>query len=534
MEKKVLAMYDVRGIQNYIFRTAKVRDAIGASAIVETIIQDALQEAVDRENERNLIKCELEWCSTEGPLAYTEEDYDVQVLYIGGGNAYVTYSSRELCIRINRRMAKYTIDHTYSLQLAAAIVDKTEDYNQDYQNLFEEMARVKSNMSVSKPLGALPVMDIDVKTGYPVTAVINGVKESTESLQKKQREKQVREDVKTQERILDSYITEKGVDSTIAVVHIDGNNMGLRIRRLISGIRTYGEAVAMMRKISFHINASYKQVFEEMADHFNKNAGKQEVFSRKETQNFVLKILVAGDDITYVCNGKIALETVRRYCEQIAGHTMTGITDEASIRDYGFSVCAGIAFIGSHFPFYAAYETAEACCESAKDRAKSEGCREGERIGNWVDFQICKNIQARDLKKMRKREYQTSSGEELLLRPYFVGTGADNGAETFTRIGKSIYTLASLKRAIQYFQDGKKIPMSFAKTLRNVYPLGEIRVKQFYAFLESRDWKLPEGDTDLYTSEHADGSRLERKRARWYDALEMMDLFIELEGKGNE
>ena len=47
--KKVLAMYDVRGIQNYIFRTAKVKDAIGASAIVEDVIEKAIEDACKKE-----------------------------------------------------------------------------------------------------------------------------------------------------------------------------------------------------------------------------------------------------------------------------------------------------------------------------------------------------------------------------------------------------------------------------------------------------------------------------------------------------
>ena len=38
----VLAMYDIRGIQKYIFKTTKVKEAMGASALVDTIIMDAL------------------------------------------------------------------------------------------------------------------------------------------------------------------------------------------------------------------------------------------------------------------------------------------------------------------------------------------------------------------------------------------------------------------------------------------------------------------------------------------------------------
>lgn len=37
MEKEYLAMYDVRGIQNYIFRSNDLQEIIGASNLVENI-----------------------------------------------------------------------------------------------------------------------------------------------------------------------------------------------------------------------------------------------------------------------------------------------------------------------------------------------------------------------------------------------------------------------------------------------------------------------------------------------------------------
>ena len=37
-EKEVLAMYDVRGIQNYIFKSNAAKEIIGASALIDGII----------------------------------------------------------------------------------------------------------------------------------------------------------------------------------------------------------------------------------------------------------------------------------------------------------------------------------------------------------------------------------------------------------------------------------------------------------------------------------------------------------------
>ena len=47
---------------------------------------------------------------------------------MGGGNAYVIFRDRELFLEINRRMSAYVMKQTYSLQLAAAVVDCTDDY----------------------------------------------------------------------------------------------------------------------------------------------------------------------------------------------------------------------------------------------------------------------------------------------------------------------------------------------------------------------------------------------------------------------
>ena len=38
---KVLAMYDIRGIQDYIYRTPHIKDAMGASLIIEDILKNA-------------------------------------------------------------------------------------------------------------------------------------------------------------------------------------------------------------------------------------------------------------------------------------------------------------------------------------------------------------------------------------------------------------------------------------------------------------------------------------------------------------
>lgn len=526
---KVLAMYDIRGIQDYIYRTPHIKDAMGASLIIEDILKNALREAC-----KNLKlkpeETDLEWEKGEEeeevkPFKMSEKA--VQVLYIGGGNAYVIYNGNDLYRNINKIMSKYIIEHTHSLQLAAACVDVTDKYYNDYEKLRSKMDKVKAKMAGSKPLGALPIMKTELRTGYPAIEESpdkNRVDISKETAIKLDEKNEKIKELK-QDKFLENYIN-RGKDSRIAVVHIDGNNMGLRIREQIEHEPDYVKAVNTMRQISHNIKKAYKDIFDNMKDEFEDEDTK----FGQNIKRFVRKVIVAGDDITYVCNAHIALETVRYYSEQISGLMMVSEeSTQENIEKYGFSICAGIAYIGSHFPFYTAYEVAEACCASAKGEAKKDENKEklqsgGERIGNYVDFQICKNIHCKNLDKVRQEEYSTPTGENLLIRPYYIPTTHQYG---LSKNAGKLNDYTSLKENIRKFSDEKNLPRSFVKDIRNTYSLGRYQMDTLYAFLKSRDWKLPKDS--LY--EEINGIQT----ALWYDAAEIMDynLYITQSQEGN-
>lgn len=518
-QKQVLAMYDIRGIQDYIFRTPKLKHAIGASAIVESIIEEALKAAVEKCNDMQ-ISYELSW----EQKIYTGEDKEIQVLYIGGGNAVVLFRDRELYMVVTRLMSKYILEHTYSLQLAATCIDKTGEYQADYRNLNAKMTKVKADMPESKPIGAFPIMQIELATGLPIC----DEDKSREVALKLAAEQLKRKATKTEAKIFDNIIEEKGKDSNIAVVHIDGNNMGLRIRELLENGSTdnkesynkdsYIDAINLMRNISYNINHCYKDTFNKMMGIFNRNE-----------EYLIIPVLIAGDDITYVCKAKAAIASVEYFVNDIKNKTMTGNAEDR--ERYGFSVCAGIAYIHSHFPFSIAYQVAEACCESAKDRAKSN-LKENDMVGNFFDFQFCKNVQTLDMSTIRQNQYITPTKENLLCRPFEIG-------ET-----DKYYSYDKLKRYINFFNSlnesttkegkgtDKTLPRSHAKKLRNIYPLGYTQVNSFISFLKSRNWTLPderkgnnEGDSKVEAYVMDDNTRI----AKYYDALELMDVYVNLE-----
>lgn len=297
--------------------------------------------------------------------------------------------------------------------------------------------------------------------------------------------------------------------------------MGLRIRSILENITSYQRAVSTMRIISSNINRAYKDVYEMMDELFNGD------------NRFMLPVLVAGDDITYVCTGNVALASVEYFAKEISKKTMFEEANEDNLKKYGFSICAGIAYINSHFPFAVAYEVAENCCDSAKDTAKqseylyvNEGIKDDDTrkksamVGNWVDFQICKNVNAKDLDSLRIKEYVTSTGENLIIRPYELPFGKN-------RLKASdIQQYNSLIKNIAYFQNEKNIPRSYAKKIRNTYSYGSTAIKELGSFLSSRNHKMPNEKFEMYDNDN--------KTALWYDALELIDYYVPLSSIENK
>lgn len=547
----VLAMYDVRGIQDYIFRTNRVKEIIGASHLVEDIIEDTLKEAVQDILQDEVI---LEWEPDKDGIAEDEkklrfivsENIKIQVLFIGGGNAYVLYRTGALCEKVNRKMSKMILKNTYSLQLAVAVVEahiEEDDYESDYKCLVAEMETVKEKMSVARTFGALPIAKIDEITGFPLVKTDRIVKNAMEEMSREtylklKKEEQIRwEENRNEKRIereFDELVTQHGEESVLAIVHIDGNDMGKKIGKLLKEHNSnYTQAVGTMREISYRINHTFKdKVFEKIKVQFEKwieeNGYDENVsgISQKEKSKYfkkdgtyLRKIIVAGDDITFVCNAKVALALVQYFAKYVSQYVLYGNKDiEEDMKNYGISICAGIAYINSHFPFHIGYKVAEACCDNAKKEAKKREYLVDENVGNWVDFQICRNAQTGNLEGTRQKNYVLKNGNLYLLRRPFHITTANDSCKQINFEKKEFTTFIS---QIEQF---KKYSKSKALQLRNTYPKGKESMESLISFLKARA-----DSTDGEIPDVLNINPFDEETAVYYDALEMYEFYEEIQ-----
>lgn len=490
-------MYDIRGIQNYVFKTNAVKEIVGASKIIDDIIVNGLKKFKEGLSDKSLYL--LDW-KNDSPTAFLNDaNIMMQVMFVGGGNAYVLYRNKEVCTKVNRFLAKYVLEKTYSLHLAVASVEKTDSYKEDYKKINEEMRRVKAKMPESIPTGAFPFVKTDSITGYPLSKQGDYERLCTEAYLKQEAFKTLKD---VNEKVFDNMVTAKGDNSTLALVHMDGNSLGKRIMNIMKDVDDYPTAIKKMRKLSIGIDDTFKKAYESMEEWMDTQ---EKYFSNHKNKKH-RKIVLAGDDICFICNPKLVFKALTHFLKNLNEQNVDFMKKNENDKAPIFSACAGIAFFNSHFPFSDAYQVAEACCENAKERAKSAECSNNDLVGNFIDFQMCTNINASNLDAYRDKHYKLK-GEMFINRPYYVNVKNDRGLNAKNKK----YSIDDLNDKLRVLTSSDT-PRSIAKEIRAVIVQGDNEIKKELSYLESRG--LDQFDD------------LEEIKSVWYDACELMDFAL--------
>lgn len=168
-------------------------------------------------------------------------------------------------------------------------------------------------------------------------------------------------------RLLDEMTTEWKDESLLAIIHADGNNMGVKIQQKLNGSTDYDFCVNTMRAFTAEITNAFTHTGE--ASLRDTMAYLQKTYSNPRESAYHYRIVVAdGDDFTFICNARFALDYTRRYL--------------AAVRQAGdYSSCAGICIFHSGYPVARAYSLAEQACDNAKKPVHSTHAEEC-----WLDF----------------------------------------------------------------------------------------------------------------------------------------------------
>ena len=432
--KYVLAMYDVRGKQEFIFRTNKLQEIVGASWLIRDVFKDYLFPVADGyDNTKGIYSYAYSGNDSDSGFSVTEfekrlekKEYIGEVVYEGGGNFIVLFRDKESFKSITYKFTKKIMEEIGTLRVLGTYIeiDNFDDYERDRSKLYRKHRINESQESNISPWSCLPIVQVDRKTSQPlvdydydrlkISSDIKGKilqkgvkgklpKESIAKLIKYFSEiKKIREEIdvnltnlekdfyKKNEDILDNLVTEKGKDSKLAVVYIDGNNMGAKVQAETKDSKTYEESVYKLRVFSKNTQKIYvEDGVEHALEGLNGENGKR-----------VFRVVVsAGDEINFIVNAHDAFKCAKNYLDYLK-----------KVGD-GASACAGIAVFNSHAPYADVYRIAEEACESGKQKMKKAKMD----IASFIDFHICQGAIGISLEDIRKEE-----NGNIISRPWMI------------------------------------------------------------------------------------------------------------------
>jgi hypothetical protein len=219
-------------------------------------------------------------------------------------------------------------------------------------------------------------------------------------------------------------------------------------------------------------------------------------------------ILIAGDDITFVSEGRLGIYYAHLFVNE-------WIVQIKNLFERDFSCCAGVAIQKTSYPFSKGYELAESLCKNAKKRARTHR-QYGE--SSWIDFHVAYSAFSGSIEEIRSKHYLSADSNHLCQGPYGIDLPTDS---------LPIHRFELFLEGLKAMQEK---PRTKLKELREVFTLGPTETKKWLR--QQQSFCLPQAYSSLadHESYHQDGWL--KDQTSYFDMINIMDFFPEFLFKG--
>lgn len=480
-------LIDTVSIQDYIFQSNRLKENLGASFLVEEVYHSFLKKAVEEVFRDDGFEPDLDaWKNDPSKITSCREPFETG--YIGGGSALLFFREKEKAQAFITSWTRLLMIHAPGITTAVASTPfDPDDFSRSRDKLLKLL---RDNKFSHIPQTVIPrhgftsecsrtglSMEIWNRTGdapayvsATANARIEAAAESRKSLHTHPVYREILKDTYCFPELLDKLGGIGGEDSHIAIVHIDGNSMGDRFRNIdtLEGTRALSLSVEQATRNAFaklleQITFNFPRIMEALG--FD---GKiRPYMTDKDSGKYYLPIrpiILGGDDITFVCDGKLGIYFSRLFME--------AFQKEPAGDGEPLTACAGIAIVKTAYPFYRGYRLAEELCDHAKTVRQKEG-----EPHCYLDFHVSTGGFSGSLEKIRADHFTGPQGS-ILFRPYKLTDEADD-PRSFELFVKNTGELGNF-------------PGNKRKELREVLTLSREGTDRFVRESEYRGRSLPE------------------------------------------
>lgn len=362
----------LQGLQEFIFKTNKLQEIIGASEIIKEFDNLKLQEIFSLEKEP-------------------------EIILQAAGNLKAKFKNKEDLEKVVLNLPKYMMLKAYGVTISQAVVPYNEVYKTSSKEL-EKNLKIQRNINSlaldthfniikQNPRTALPLVDSENDK-----ATFQKIKKFQEFANKKE----------NSETIFDISSLSNNKNK-IAVIHIDGNGLGNIVKDLGEN-----EIIEFSEKLDNATKEAFKESIEK-------------VFKSETNKLKKRDVILGGDDVTLICDANQALDFTKEFLELFEKKTKN--IDE---KGKDLTACAGVVYCNEKYPFHYAVKLAEDLCSFAKKGSKEYAKEKGLELA--PSSLMFHNIQSSNVESFSKfiDDELTINGVRCDFGPYYLDENLEN------------------------------------------------------------------------------------------------------------
>ena len=439
LDMPVLCVIDTRSVQKYMFHANEMEETMGAEVIMQTMAIESIRFAAEHVNPPlSPEECVLSNPDADGEVAFsTDGRIKVQVLDAAASNMILAFRTGRLCRDVVRKMARYYLDNSYSLQFSSACAEWTGDMAADMDSLFRNLGESKRRAFGAHPVMPFSIVRVERNTGEPVALVDSETGEELSRVSMLRRRCFARSRGSQWKDRQVRMLRRPDGRGFYGVAHVDGNNMGALVVELSCNSPAGSDPLRNRHALNRSIPGIIRHAIAAATEDVKRRWGLDDA----QAEQAVRVIQLGGDDMNVAASPDVVFFFVERYLAHLSDIPLW----EDARRKVFMSGCAGIAIVGEGTDYVKAFDYAEECCERAKDVAKAAHNLVDGRAGNWLDYCIVYPDRPDDSEADRNEAYVASDGTGLMLRPYCVDPAFRDAPHGYGGFRRRVEALAEMR-----------------------------------------------------------------------------------------